>query len=183
MSDTLIVEKDNIQVVQINETEILVIEKGFSIINTGGGSSEWGGITGNLADQTDLKNALDNKVDKVTGKGLSTNDYTDLEKQNLSNQSGTNTGDETQTSINSKIGYTPANDSDVVHKTGTETINGAKTFTNGINVGGGTTSNFSTIITTSNVRIGGQSINYSFGGIGIVNYNFQNYYNCKDMFL
>ena len=26
MSDTLIVEKDNIQVVQINETEILVIE-------------------------------------------------------------------------------------------------------------------------------------------------------------
>lgn len=44
----------------------------------------WGDITGNLADQTDLQNALNNKVDKVTGKGLSTNDYTTTEKNKLS---------------------------------------------------------------------------------------------------
>jgi hypothetical protein len=43
----------------------------------------WGAITGNLADQTDLINALNNKVDKVTGKGLSTNDYTTTEKNKL----------------------------------------------------------------------------------------------------
>ena len=32
---------------------------------------------------TDLKNALDSKVDKEKGKGLSTNDYTDEEKSKL----------------------------------------------------------------------------------------------------
>jgi len=38
--------------------------------------------------------ALALKVDKIIGKGLSTNDYTDNEKINLSHQSGTNTGDQ-----------------------------------------------------------------------------------------
>ncbi len=73
MSDTLIVEKDNVQVVQINEKEIVVLEKGFSIVQNGGGSSIWGGITGNLSDQTDLKNALDNKQDiLVSGNNIKT---------------------------------------------------------------------------------------------------------------
>ncbi|MEI6694548.1 MAG: hypothetical protein WCO13_00660 [Bacteroidota bacterium] len=36
---------------------------------------------------------LGNKVDKVTGKGLSTNDYTTAEQTKVSNTSGTNTGD------------------------------------------------------------------------------------------
>lgn len=51
----------------------------------GGGSASivWGSITGTLADQTDLQNALNTKVDKVTGKGLSTNDYTTAEKNKL----------------------------------------------------------------------------------------------------
>lgn len=43
--------------------------------NSGGGS---GGIT-----QTQLDNALDNKVDKVSGKGLSTNDYTTEDKNKI----------------------------------------------------------------------------------------------------
>jgi len=43
---------------------------------------------------TGLSTALGLKVDKVTGKELSSNDYTDLEKNNLSNQSGSNTGDQ-----------------------------------------------------------------------------------------
>lgn len=37
---------------------------------------------------------LELKVDKVAGKGLSTNDFTDEYKENLDNQSGTNTGDQ-----------------------------------------------------------------------------------------
>lgn len=47
-------------------------------------SAEWGNITGNLSSQTDLNNALGGKVDKVTGKQLSANDYTNLEKTKLS---------------------------------------------------------------------------------------------------
>ena len=44
----------------------------------------WGGISGTLSNQTDLQSELDLKVDKVSGKGLSTNDYTDDEKTKLS---------------------------------------------------------------------------------------------------
>ena len=92
MRDTLIVEKDNIQVVQINETEIVVIEKGFSIVQNGGGSSAWGGITGNLEDQTDLKNALDTKQDTlVSGTSIKTiNGQNVLGKGNLSLLTSTN---------------------------------------------------------------------------------------------
>lgn len=45
----------------------------------GGGSSEtfWGNIHGELSSQIDLVSELDRKVDKVDGKGLSSNDFTD----------------------------------------------------------------------------------------------------------
>jgi hypothetical protein len=43
---------------------------------------------------TDLENGLYNKVDKVTGKSLSTNDFTNAEKLKLSTITGTNTGDQ-----------------------------------------------------------------------------------------
>lgn len=46
-------------------------------------ASSWGSITGNISDQTDLQSAIDTKVDKVTGKGLSTEDYTTTEKSKL----------------------------------------------------------------------------------------------------
>jgi hypothetical protein len=46
---------------------------------------------------------LSGKVDKITGKGLSANDYTNDEKTKLDAISGTNTGDETSTSIKSKL--------------------------------------------------------------------------------
>ncbi len=42
--------------------------------------AKWGEIEGEISEQTDLKNELDKKVDKIEGKGLSTNDYTDEEK-------------------------------------------------------------------------------------------------------
>jgi hypothetical protein len=46
-------------------------------------ASSWGSITGTLSNQTDLQSAIDGKVDKVTGKGLSTEDYTTTEKNKL----------------------------------------------------------------------------------------------------
>jgi len=52
----------------------------FGNVVSDGGESVWGSITGTLSDQTDLQSALNTKVDKVTGKGLSTNDLTDLLK-------------------------------------------------------------------------------------------------------
>ena len=70
-------------------------------IAAGGAASVHNDLTGRgAADQhpqsaiTGLSTALGLKVDKVTGKELSSNDYTDLEKNNLSNQSGSNTGDQ-----------------------------------------------------------------------------------------
>ena len=46
-------------------------------------SAAWGHITGTLSDQTDLQNALNDKVDKEIGKGLSSNDFTTTEKNKL----------------------------------------------------------------------------------------------------
>ncbi len=46
------------------------------------------------ASTTDLTSGLATKVDKVTGKELSTNDYSTLEKDKLAAISGTNTGDQ-----------------------------------------------------------------------------------------
>jgi hypothetical protein len=54
-------------------------------------SAAWGGITGTLADQTDLQSALDAKADDL---GADDNYVTDAEKVKLSNLSGTNTGDQ-----------------------------------------------------------------------------------------
>ena len=43
----------------------------------------WVRISDESADLSSIKNQLSNKVDKVSGKGLSTNDYTTAEKQKL----------------------------------------------------------------------------------------------------
>lgn len=56
------------------------------------------------ANNSDITTSLSTKVDKVTGKELSTNDYTTAEKTKLAAISGTNTGDETDASIKSKLG-------------------------------------------------------------------------------
>jgi hypothetical protein len=58
---------------------------------------------------TRTQTALDTKVDKVTGKGLSTNDYSTAEKTKLAAITGTNTGDQdlsafaTTTALNTKV--------------------------------------------------------------------------------
>lgn len=46
------------------------------------------------ANVSSLQGQMGSKVDKVSGKGLSTNDFTDAEKALLAQQSGTNTGDQ-----------------------------------------------------------------------------------------
>jgi len=77
----------------------------YKKVEGGSGTGTWGGITGTLSAQTDLQSALngkantshthtienvtnlqttlDSKVDKVVGKGLSTNDYSDTDEAKL----------------------------------------------------------------------------------------------------
>ena len=45
--------------------------------------SSWVKVSDESSDLTAIKNSLNNKVDKVNGKQLSTNDYTTAEKQKL----------------------------------------------------------------------------------------------------
>lgn len=74
----------NLTIGQQQVTANIVINPSY-ISNGGGGT--WGSITGTLANQTDLNTALNNRVDKVTGKGLSTEDYTTTEKNKLASLS------------------------------------------------------------------------------------------------
>lgn len=61
-----------------------VADEDLIIMPTGGGGSvAFADITGQPSDNANLSTALNNKVDKVTGKGLSTEDYTTAEKNKL----------------------------------------------------------------------------------------------------
>jgi hypothetical protein len=77
-------------------------------------------------DITPIILSLSNKVDKVVGKGLSTNDYTAIEKNKLSIISGINTGDETSANIKSKLGITNLSGSN----TGDQDLSSFSTITN-----------------------------------------------------
>ena len=76
-----------------------------------------------LITTTTLTSSLASKVDKVTGKGLSTNDYTTAEQTKLSAITGTNTGDETTASIKTKLGVTTLSGSN----TGDQDLSGLAT--------------------------------------------------------
>jgi hypothetical protein len=70
-----------------------------AITGTNTGDQDLSGLATNIAldlkaNTTDVTNSLATKVDKVTGKGLSSNDYTDAEKSKLTAILGTNTGDQ-----------------------------------------------------------------------------------------
>jgi hypothetical protein len=80
---------------------------------SGGGSSVWGAITGTLSGQTDLNNALSNKVDKVTGERLI--NATEIIK--LGNQSGTNTDDNAVNSLYSGLTSNATHTGDVTGST------------------------------------------------------------------
>ena len=57
-------------------------------------------------DISPILKSLSEKLDKVNGKQLTSNDYTNAEKIKLNEISGINTGDETHLSIKSKLGIT-----------------------------------------------------------------------------
>lgn len=57
------------------------------ISSTGSSGSVWGQITGTLSDQLDLQEILDDKVDKIPGKQLSTEDFTTEDKSTLDDNS------------------------------------------------------------------------------------------------
>jgi hypothetical protein len=66
------------------------------------------------ANASDVTTSLSSKVDKVTGKELSTNDYSNAEKAKLAAITGTNTGDQDLSSYATNIALTlKANASDV----------------------------------------------------------------------
>jgi len=114
----------------------------------GGGRAEWGHITGTLSDQTDLNTALDGKVDKVEGKGLSTNDYTTAEKTKLA-------GIEAGAQVNLPNTVVDAN---YVHTDNNYTT-AEKTKLDGLNVGNGTIT-----ITQGGVTKGSFTTNQSNNG-------------------
>lgn len=49
----------------------------------GSSKANWGDIQGEISSQEDLISALDKKVDKIEGKDLSSNDFTDEEQEKL----------------------------------------------------------------------------------------------------
>ena len=69
-----------IPIVQDGDTVKTTVQ---DIADYAGSGAVWGSITGDITDQTDLVTALDLKVDKVPGKGLSANDFTDILKTKL----------------------------------------------------------------------------------------------------
>jgi hypothetical protein len=132
------------------------------------------------ANASDVTASLATKVDKVTGKELSTNDYTTAEKTKLAAITGTNTGDQdlsalaTNTALALKANTadvtaslaTKANASDLSNYVTTntaQTITEAKTFSkdlavNGITVGRGG------LNVISNTTIGGSALSLNTTG-------------------
>ena len=75
---------------------------GAELLSTAVAQTITNGVTTTAPSQDAVYDALQNKVDKVTGSRL----ITSAEGTILSNTSGTNTGDETSTTIKSKLGIT-----------------------------------------------------------------------------
>jgi hypothetical protein len=89
-------------------------------------SSDMTSLLGLKANTTDLNSGLALKVDKITGKDLSTNDYTTTEKNKLAEISGINGGDETTATIKTKLGITTLSGSN----TGDQDLTSFSTITN-----------------------------------------------------
>ncbi len=55
----------------------------YGVFVSGSSKTNWGDIQGEISSQEDLISALDKKVDKIEGKDLSSNDFTDEEQEKL----------------------------------------------------------------------------------------------------
>jgi len=85
-----------------------IISQKIAASGGSGAAAVWGGITGALSDQTDLQAALDAKLDDTAttaevDPSTDRNYVTDAELDVIQNTSGTNTGDETKTTIIDKL--------------------------------------------------------------------------------
>jgi hypothetical protein len=89
-------------------------------------SSDMTSLLGLKANTTELISGLALKLDKISGKDLSTNDYSTIEKNKLAAISGINGGDETATTIKSKLGITTLSGSN----TGDQDLSSFSTITN-----------------------------------------------------
>ena len=111
----------NIDDVTINVTDT-VIEVNVNTVSSGS-IGAWGSIIGDIADQSDLQNALDLKVDKVTGKELSENDFTDILKTKLD-------GIESGAEVNVNADWdSVSGDSEILNKPTIPSIDGLATVT------------------------------------------------------
>jgi hypothetical protein len=87
-----------------------VLKAIIQLISDAGGTVSWGDIEGTIADQLDLASALNNKVDVVSGKGLSENDFTDALKTKLD-------GIEAGAEVNVKADWTATSgDAEILNK-------------------------------------------------------------------
>lgn len=129
---------------------------------SGGGGGTWGSITGTLADQTDLQSAIDAKaaasgytasrvLTTSAGGAIAVSTVTTTTLGYLDATSSI------QTQLDAK-----AADSAVVKLTGTQTVAGAKTFSNDVVAGSGTAS---TTTTTGALQVTG-----GIGATGAVNH-------------
>jgi hypothetical protein len=87
-----------------------VLKAIIQLIADSGGVINWGDIEGTITDQVDLIALLNNKVDVVSGKGLSTNDFTNTLKTKLD-------GIEAGAEVNVKADWTATSgDSEILNK-------------------------------------------------------------------
>jgi hypothetical protein len=87
-----------------------VLKAIIQLIADAGATVNWGDIEGTIADQLDLASALNNKVDVVSGKGLSTNDFTNTLKSKLD-------GIEAGAEVNVKADWTATSgDAEILNK-------------------------------------------------------------------
>lgn len=89
---------------------------------------------------TAAQTALNTKVDKVTGKDLSTNDYSTAEKTKLAAISGVNTGDQDLSGYVTTSTLNDAVTNKFVDLTTNQTVAGNKIFTDNLNIPSGSVS-------------------------------------------
>lgn len=90
-------------------------------------SVSWGSLVGTLSNQTDLQDELDLKVDKVEGKGLSTNDLTDTLKTNYDTAYTNNHTHSNKTILdNTTASFTTAQETKLSNTSGVNTGDGVK---------------------------------------------------------
>jgi len=104
--------------------------------------------------ETEINNLLNDKVDKVSGKGLSEEDYTTSDKNRLLNTSGTNTGDQDISGISDNANAISSIESDILDFETTTELN-ARDVENRDRANHTGTQNASTITGLSSVAISG----------------------------